>query len=177
MAALSGSKNKTPIFAPAAIFSIRQTDPIVKNTTQAPHSTNPTDTAPRITDEAEACAAVLVACLRSSDIYGMTENAAFYNTIKSRNVFQGHDAEALIAVTERYFEQAGSPAALIDAAYSAIREQTRLPLFYQCLDVMLSDGIVTPQEHRIFLYMKSKFKVDNDVAWNALGVLVAKNKL
>ncbi|GEM_PF-563756 len=177
MAALAGSKNKSRIFTPAFILHKRQTDPIVKNTTQVPNSPNTSGAALHITDEAEACAAVLVACLRSSEIYGMTENAAFYNTIKSRNVFQGRDAETLVTTAEQYFEQAGSPAALIDAAYSAIREQTRLPLFYQCLDVMLSDGIVTPQEHKIFLYMKSKFRVDNDVAWSALEVLVAKNKL
>lgn len=155
------------------IFYKRQTSPIVKNTTES----SPANTSLRITDEAEACAAVLLACLRSSDIYGMTENAAFHHTIKNRNVFQGRDAAALVAAAEQYFEQAGSPPALIDAAFGAIREQTRMPLFYQCLDVMLSDGIVTPQEHKIFLYMKSKFRVDNDVAWGALEVLVTKNKL
>jgi len=149
----------------------------VKNTTQPPIASSNTGSAPRITDESEACAAVLVACLRSSEIYGMAENAAFYNTIKNRNVFHGQDSDALVATAEKYLELAGSPAALIDAAFGAIREQTRLPLFYQCLDVMLSDGVVTPQEHRIFLYMKSKFKVDNDVAWGALEVLVVKNKL
>lgn len=163
--------SKNPIFA--SVLLKRQTNPIVKNTTES----TPATTSVHITDEAEACAAVLLACIRSSDIYGMVENAAFYHTIRNRNVFQGRDAETLVAAAERYFEQAGSPSALIDAAFSAIREQTRLPLFYQCLDVMLSDGIVTPQEHKIFLYMKSKFRIDNDVAWGALEVLVAKNKL
>lgn len=171
MATLGGSKNKSRIFA--LHFYKRQTSPIVKNTTES----SPANTSLRITDEAEACAAVLLACLRSSDIYGMVENAAFHHTIKNRNVFQGRDAAALVAAAEQYFEQAGSPQALIDAAFGAIREQTRMPLFYQCLDVMLSDGIVTPQEHKIFLYMKSKFRVDNDVAWGALEVLVTKNKL
>ncbi|MBK9335118.1 MAG: TerB family tellurite resistance protein [Lewinellaceae bacterium] len=131
----------------------------------------------RITDEAEACAAVLVACLRSSEIYGMTENTALPDAVRSRNVFRGRDAGTLIAVAERYFEQAGSPTALIDAAIGAIREQTRLPLFYQCLDAMLSDGVVTPQEHKIFLYLKKKFHVADETAWNAMEVLVAKNQL
>ena len=148
----------------------------MKNTTSSSH-TAAAGADLRITDEAEACAAVLVACLRSSEIYGMTENATLPNTLRSRNVFRGHDAGALIAAAERYFEQAGSPAALIDAAVGAIREQTRLPLFYQCLDVMLSDGVVTPQEHKIFLYLKKKFHVDDETAWNAMEVLVAKNQL
>lgn len=148
----------------------------MKNTTNSSH-TAAAGADLRITDEAEACAAVLVACLRSSEIYGMTENAALPNTLRSRNVFRGHDAGALIAAAERYFEQTGSPAALIDAAVGAIREQTRLPLFYQCLDVMLSDGVVTPQEHKIFLYLKKKFHVDDETAWNAMEVLVAKNQL
>ncbi len=50
------------------------------------------DRAPfHIADEAEACAAVLVACLRANELGGEEENAAFYTTIKSRNIFQGHD--------------------------------------------------------------------------------------
>jgi hypothetical protein len=131
----------------------------------------------RISDEAEACTAVLMACLRASEIYGMTENATFHTTIASRNVFKGRDAAALIATAESYFEQAGGPAALIDAAMGAIRAHTRLPLFYHCLDVILADGLVTPQEHQIFQYLKGKFKVDDDTAFKAMEVLVAKNQL
>lgn len=131
----------------------------------------------RIADEAEACAAVLMACLRANELEGEEENAAFYTTIRSRNIFKGHDATALIESAGRYYEQTGSPAALIDAAIGAIREQTRLPLFYHCLDVILADGVVTPQEHKIFLYLKGKFKVEDEIAWKAMEVLVAKNQL
>ncbi len=138
----------------------------------------PASTAPfHIADEAEACAAVLMACLRANELYGMEENAVFFTTIQSRNIFKGHDAAALIAAAEQYYEQAGSPSALIDAAIGAIREQTRLPLFCHCLDVILSDGLVTPTEDRIFHYLKGKFKVDNEMAWKVMEVLVAKNQL
>lgn len=130
-----------------------------------------------ITDEAEACAAVLMACLRANELDGEEENASFYTTIKSRNIFKGHDARALIESAGRYYEQAGSPAALIDAAIGAIREQTRLPLFYHCLDVILADGVVTPQEHKVFQYLKGKFRVDDEVAGKALEVLLTKNQL
>ena len=130
-----------------------------------------------IADEAEACAAVLMACLRANELDSEAENAAFYTTIKSRNIFKGRDAMALIEVAGRHFEQAGSPAVLIDAAIGAIREQTRLPLFYHCLDVILADGVVTPQEHKVFQYLKGKFKVDDEIAWKAMEVLVAKNQL
>ncbi len=84
---------------------------------------------------------------------------------------------ALIDIAGRYFEQAGSPAALIDAAIGAIREQTRLPLFYHCLDVILADGVVTPQENKIFQYLKGKFKVEDEIAWKAMEVLVAKKSV
>jgi uncharacterized tellurite resistance protein B-like protein len=131
----------------------------------------------KIADEAEACAAVLMACLRSNELDADAENAAFYTTIKSRNIFKGHDAAALVASAGRHYEQAGSPAALIDAAIGAIREQTRLPLFYHCLDVILADGVVTPKEHQVFQYLKGKFKVDDETAWQAMEVLVAKNQL
>lgn len=131
----------------------------------------------RIADEAEACAAVLMACLRANELDSDAENAAFYTTIQSRNIFKGHDAAALVATAGQYYEQAGSPAALIDAAIGAIREQTRLPLFYHCLDVILADGVVTPKEHEVFRYLKGKFRVDDDLAGKALEVLVEKNKL
>lgn len=130
-----------------------------------------------ITDEAEACAAVLFACRRADEINGPGGTAAFMATLKSRNIFIGTDPQVLIETVGKYFEQAGGPASLIDAAIGAIREQTRLPLFYHCLDVMLADGVVTPQEHKIFLYLKGKFKVDEEVAFRALDVLVVKNQL
>jgi uncharacterized tellurite resistance protein B-like protein len=131
----------------------------------------------RILDEAEACAAVLMACRQADEINGPGGNAAFLATLKSRNIFIGCDAQSLVESAARYFEQAGSSASLIDAAIGAIREQTRLPLFYHCLDVMLADGVVTPREDKVFRYLKSKFKVDDDTAFQALEVLVVKNQL
>lgn len=130
-----------------------------------------------ITDEAEACTAVLLACLLANEIEGMPENAVFHTTIRSRNIFQGYDPEKLIEGATRRFEAKGNPLALIDAAIGAIREQTRQPLLYQCLDMILSDGLVTPREHKVFQYLKGKFKVNDDDAWKAMDILVIKNQL
>jgi len=130
-----------------------------------------------ITDEAEACASVLLACRHADEMDGPGGNAAFLATLKTRNIFIGSDPMVLIETAGRYFDQAGSPASLIDHAMDAIREQTRLPLFYHCLDVILADGVVTPLEHKVFLYLKKKFNVDDDVAFNALDVLLVKNQL
>ncbi len=131
----------------------------------------------QITDEAEACAAVLFACRRADEIDGPGGNAAFLATLRSRNIFIGSDPNVLVETVGKYYEQAGSPAALINAAMGAIREQTRLPLFYHCLDVILADGVVTPQEDKVFQYLTRKFKVAEEVAFRALEVLVVKNKL
>jgi len=130
-----------------------------------------------ISDEAEACAAVLFACRRADEIDGAGGNASFLATLKTRNIFIGTDPQQLIELAGRYFEQAGSPAALINVAIGAIREQTRLPLFYQCLDIMLADGVVTPQEDKVFQYLKGKFHVEDEVAFKALEVLLIKNQL
>ena len=130
-----------------------------------------------ITNEAEACAAVLLACRRADEIDGEGGKKAFLSTLKNRNIFIGSNPEKLIETAARYFEQAGSSAALINAAMDAIREQTRLPLFYHCLDVILADGVVTPQEDKVFQYLKRKFKVDDDLAFKALEILVVKNQL
>ncbi|MBK7936862.1 MAG: TerB family tellurite resistance protein [Lewinellaceae bacterium] len=150
----------------------------MKSTVDFFRSSVAADSSPlRITDEAESCAAVLMACLRANELDGDEENATFYTAIKSRNIFKGRDGAALIETAGQYYRQAGSPVALIDAAIGAIREQTRLPLFYHCLDVILADGVVTPQEHKVFQYLKGKFKVDDDTAWKALELLVVKNQL
>lgn len=130
-----------------------------------------------ISDEAEACAAVLLACRRADEIKGAGGDAAFLATLKSRNIFIGYDPQKLIETAGHYFAQAGSSAALIDVAIGAIREQTRLPLFYHCLDVILADGVVTPQEHKVFQYLTGKFKVDDEIAFNAMEVLMVKNQL
>ncbi|MBL7804268.1 MAG: hypothetical protein JNL02_11070 [Saprospiraceae bacterium] len=131
----------------------------------------------QITDEAEACAAILTACLRANELDGMPENAVFHTTIRSRNIFQGYDPDTLLTSVGKYFERAGSPKALIDASVGAIREQTRLPLFYHCLDVILSDGLVTPTEHKVFQYLKARLKVEDEDAFRAMDVLVVKNQL
>lgn len=131
----------------------------------------------RITHEPAACAAVLFACRRADEIDGPGGTAAFLSILKSRNVFIGVDVEALLEEVNGYFQAVGSPAALIDAAMPAIREQTRMPLFYHCLDVILADGVVTPQEHKIFMYLKAKFGVDEETAFQALDVFLMKNKL
>ena len=137
----------------------------------------PEHAALRITDETEACAAVLVACLYANELGYNKENATFHATIRSRNIFKGHDTGALIDAAEKYLETAGSPAGLINAAIGAIREQLRLPLFYHCLDVILADGVVTPREHKVFQYLKGKFHVSDEAAFQAMEVLVAKNQL
>lgn len=138
---------------------------------------NPSASSLSITDEAEACAAVLLACRRADEIHGAGGDAAFLSTLKNRNIFIGYDPKTLIEIVGKYFEQAGSSAALIDAAIGAIREQTRLPLFYHCLDVILADGVVTPEEHKVFQYLTGRFKVEEEVAFNAMEVLVVKNQL
>jgi len=139
--------------------------------------TNPAATQLHITDEAEACAAVLFACRRADEIDGARGNAAFRTTLETRNIFIGYDPLVLIETVTRYFETAGSPAALINASIGAIREQTRLPLFYQCLDVILADGVVTPREDKVVQYLKGKFKVDDEMVFEAMDVLVVKNLL
>lgn len=138
---------------------------------------NTADTLPQLLNEAEACAAVLTACLRANELGDFAENATFYTTIRSRNIFKGHDPASLLAAAERHYERAGSPTALIDAAVGSVREQTRVPLFLHCIDVILADGLVTPHEHQVIQHLKRKLGVDSGLASKALEVLLAKNQL
>lgn len=131
----------------------------------------------QITDEATACAAILMACQQADELMGGSANTAFLNTLSSRNVFIGSEPSVLLATALDYYERAGSSTALIDAAIGAVREQTRLPLFYHCLDLILANGVVTPKEHQVFQYLKARFRVDDDTAFEALEVLTVKNQL
>ncbi|MEY4203867.1 MAG: hypothetical protein RL013_1570, partial [Bacteroidota bacterium] len=99
---------------------------------------------PLVLNEAEACAAVLLACVRANEIDDGSENAVYASTIRNRNIFIGYDPRLLTDIVTALYEQLGSPEALVDAAADMIREQTRLPLFYHCLDVIMADGLVTP---------------------------------
>ena len=90
---------------------------------------------PLVLNEAEACAAVLLACVRANEIDDGSENAVYAGTIRNRNIFIGYDPRLLTDIVTALYEQLGSPEALVDAAADMIREQTRLPLFYHCLDV------------------------------------------
>jgi hypothetical protein len=130
-----------------------------------------------ITDEALACAAVLLACRRADELDNMGHNPVFQTAIASRNIFIGHDPALLVEAAQRCLDQAGGFEALVDAAVGAIRPETRLPLLFHCLDVMLANGVVTPQEHKSFQYLKRKFKADEEMVWKGMEVLVLKNQL
>ena len=132
---------------------------------------------PLLLNEAEACAAVLLACVRANEIDDGSENAVYASAIRSRNIFIGHDPKLLTDIVNALYDQLGSPEALVNAAADMIREQTRLPLFYHCLDVIMADGLVTPSEHKIFLHLKKKFDIDDELATEALDVLLVKNLL
>ncbi|MFN7326129.1 MAG: hypothetical protein ACK5SQ_06075 [Chitinophagales bacterium] len=130
-----------------------------------------------IPDEAEACAAILLACHKADEILGDQTNVALMTSLGSRNIFIGYDPQALLEAAEAYYQRAGSPQLLIDAASTGVREQTRLPLFYHSLDVILAKGLVTPTEHKVIQYLKGKFKIDDETAFHALEVLTVKNQL
>jgi hypothetical protein len=130
-----------------------------------------------ITNEAEACAAILFACRKADEITAETENAVFVTALKTRNIFIGTDYASLLSVSEQAFKLAGSAEVLIDASFGMVRAQTRLPLLYHCLDVILANGVVTPKEHKVFQYLKGKFRVPDEAAYKAIEVLTVKNLL
>lgn len=130
-----------------------------------------------IVQEAEACAAILLACRQADEINPESENPLLRLVVSTRNVFMGHDGDELLRLSEARFEEAGSAEALIDAAFGAVREQTRLPLLYHCLDVILSNGLVTPREHQVFQYLRGKFRISDSLAFKAMEVLTVKNLL
>ena len=99
----------------------------------------------------------------------------FIARASSRPLFSGLDAGAIYHKCMDYYKKMGGSAALIDAAAAAITEKTRLPLFVNCVDLVLADGQVTKEEEDILDYLKGIFNVDDDLAGKVTEVLLLKN--
>jgi uncharacterized tellurite resistance protein B-like protein len=128
-------------------------------------------------NEAQACTLVLLACLQANELGSTLENPVFRLIVGRRNTFQGHDGTQLIQHAAAYYAQAPTFAQAIDAAVGHIQEHTRLPLFYQCLELVMEDGVVTPMEHRVVQYLLGKLKIDPELAYKGMEVLGAKTRL
>lgn len=128
-------------------------------------------------DEAVACTAILLACVRSNELDPLADNVVLEHVLRYGNIFQGNDITAIKERAAEWYEQAGSPEALIEAAAPAVSAHTALPLFYQCLDVILADGVITPLEHKTFQFLKRKLRISESAAWKGVEVLEIKRKL
>ena len=130
-----------------------------------------------IHDEREAYASILLACMESDGEMSEEEKTTFYVTLKARPLFSNLDIIELISKAANNMNKLGGSAAVIDAGAAAITDKTRLALFINCVDIILSDGQVTKQEEEILDYLKSKLGVDDAFASNVVNVLLIKNKV
>lgn len=130
-----------------------------------------------IHDEREAYASILYACMDSDGQMSEEETTSFYVSLKGRPLFANLDIMGLISKAANNMNKIGGSAAVIDAASGAITDKTRLALFINCVDIILSDGQVTKQEEEILDYLKSKLGIDDAFASNVVNVLLIKNKV
>ena len=131
----------------------------------------------KINDEREAYASILLACMESDGDLSEEEKTSFYMSLKSRPLFSSLDIVELISKAVNNINKIGSSAGVIDAAAGAITVNTKLALFINCVDIILSDGQVTKQEEEILDYIKSKFGVDDTFASTVIQILLIKNKV
>jgi uncharacterized tellurite resistance protein B-like protein len=130
-----------------------------------------------IYDERDAYAAILLACMNSDGNMSEEEKTAFYTALANRPFFAGRDVIETVTRAANNLDKAGGSAALIDMAASSITETTRIPLFTNCVDMILSDGQVTPDEEKILEYLKTLFSIDDVFAGKCVEVLIAKNRI
>lgn len=130
-----------------------------------------------ISNEREAYASVMLACMFTDGQDSEEERMFFISMVSARPLFSGYDVVELYQKCFDNYRKLGSSAGLIDAAAGAITEKTRLPLFVNCVDLILSDGQVTAEEEQILDYLKGKFNVDDDLAGKVTEVLLLKNKV
>lgn len=128
-----------------------------------------------IHDERDAYACILLACIAGDGI-SESESTALYLALKSKSMFAHLDIGDVVGRAVDYYQRIGTPSMLIDAAIGSISEGTKLPLFANCVDIILADGQVTKEEEEILDYLKGKFNVPDDLAQKAVEVLLVKNK-
>lgn len=130
-----------------------------------------------ITNEREAYASVLLACMFTDGSDSDEERMFFISMVSARPLFSGYDVVELYQRCFDYYRKAGNAASLIDACVGAITDKTRMPLFVNCVDLILSDGQVTSEEEQILDYLKGKFNVSDTDAQKVTDVLIMKNKV
>jgi len=130
-----------------------------------------------ISDEREAFASILFACVMADGSSSEEERTQFVSTLMSRPLFAFGDASNIIYRAIKNCERTSNGALLVDAAIGAITSQNREPLFLYCVDIILADGQVTSQEEEILDYLKAKLGISDALAQKAVEIFMLKNRV
>jgi len=128
----------------------------------------------RVLDEREACVCILVACASADGVASEKETERLVFTLHSLHL--PSDIGDVVNRAVARFNAIGGAAALIDACAFSIPQNTRLPLFVACMDIILSKRLIKQEEAEILLYLKATFGVTDDFFQKCAEVLEVKNR-
>jgi uncharacterized tellurite resistance protein B-like protein len=125
----------------------------------------------------EALVSLLIASARADGSVSAQEANSIENIVAGMQLFSAHRGEGLqkvfAAASERIREH-GAPS-VVQAATAIVPKELRATAFALAIDLMLSDGRLSPQEERFADDLRTLLSIEHDTATRIIDVLRTKN--
>jgi hypothetical protein len=130
---------------------------------------------PVINNEQEAFLTILAAAgSADGDIEG-EEWDTIYDTLFQKKIFNGVDIWALIDECKANIKAYDSMAAAVSECAPVISAENKEMVFAVCADLVLIDGIITPNEQAIVEHLKGQLGVSDELAMVVVQAMLVRN--
>jgi hypothetical protein len=125
----------------------------------------------------EAFVALLIASARADGSVSAHEANSIEHIVAGMQLFRGHRRDGLhkvFATASERIKDHGAPS-VVEAAAAIVPKELRTTAFALALDLMLSDGRLSPKEEGFADDLRTLLNVDSDRARTIIDVLRTKN--
>ena len=125
----------------------------------------------------EAFVALLIASARADGCVSAHEANSIEHIVAGMQLFRGHRGDGLqkvFAIASERIKEYGAPSAA-QAAAAVVPKELRTTAFALAIDLMLSDGHLSPKEEGFADELRTLLNVDSDEGTKIIGVLRTKN--
>lgn len=126
-------------------------------------------------NEYEAWIGLLYGCMSADGEVSDAEINTISIMLASKEKFLGVDIIPIYRKVALAQQKIGS-AVLIESCIPVIKEDHRPMLFTMTVEIVLADGIISPDEEKVITIIAEKMKIDLDFAKQAINVLAVRNK-
>lgn len=122
----------------------------------------------------EAYLAVIMSAAMADGQYSAIEHATLMNLVKRSRALNAIPAEALAAAEKNVNERSRSRTNWLQEACETLPADMCLPVFAHCVDIILSDGELLPQEAQFLDQLAPMLDIPADNARRVMEVLLLK---